>query len=150
MVWILNQTAVIGKRTLKIISANGHFTSGRRISWVRILGAYPGCADLRSACLHLSRRPLSCSRKPGADSSLCAPFYLKVALCRGHADRRSAHPAPAPAPAPGILVPLLTIPVIGGSVQLHHPVRPFICNFSNRHVILRVIPLAGCQNNLHL
>ena len=31
-------------------------------------------------------------------SSFTAPFNLKVALCRGHVDRRSAHPANAPSP----------------------------------------------------
>ena len=60
------------------------------------LGAYPGCADLRSACLQVSRRPPSCSSRPGADSSLCAPFYLKAAVAPGTcghpgcADLRSA------------------------------------------------------------
>ena len=37
--------------------------------------------------------PLSrSSTRPSSDSSLSAPFYLKAALCRRHADRRSAHP----------------------------------------------------------
>jgi hypothetical protein len=37
--------------------------------------------------------PLSrSSTMPSSDSSLSAPFYLKAALCRRHADRRSAHP----------------------------------------------------------
>jgi hypothetical protein len=154
---------------------------------------------------------------PAVTASLCAPFNLRGALCRGHSDRRSAHPAYAPslrttvqifsraiafslgartsgphvftfhggdsaeaAASPAVTAvsarhliseglcaggmrtggprtqpthpahaPLLRIPVIGGSVQLHHPIRPFICNFSNQHVILRVIPLADCRNNLH-
>ena len=55
--------------------------------------SYPGCAGLRPACLHVSPLPVSGrSTSHGSDSSLSAPFYLKAALCRGHADRRSAHP----------------------------------------------------------
>ena len=39
-------------------------------------------------------------RGPAArmSSSFTAPFNFKVALCLGHADRRSAHPGRAPSP----------------------------------------------------
>jgi hypothetical protein len=68
--------------TLEASLRRWHFASGN-----------PGCADLRSACLHLPSRPLSSSStRPNSDSSLYAPSYLKAALCKRHADRRSAHP----------------------------------------------------------
>ena len=55
---------------------------------------HPGCADLRSACLHLSPWPISSNTRPGADSSLCAPFYFKAALRAG--DMRTGGPRTQP------------------------------------------------------
>jgi hypothetical protein len=59
----------------------------RGVRGVRVRGGAP---DLSPACLHLSRRPLRGTpaatqtlRRPGSDSGLSAPFYLKAALRTG-------------------------------------------------------------------
>jgi hypothetical protein len=72
-----------------------------------------GDGGLRPACLQVSPRHLISKRhctggmrtggprtQPAARmvSSFATPFNLKAGLCRGHADRRSAHPAHAPSP----------------------------------------------------
>jgi hypothetical protein len=80
---------------LTAVSAR-HFTS-KRLCAPGACG-HPGCADLRSACLYFSPWPLRSSTRPGADSSLCAPFYFKAAVAPGTCGPEVRAPSPCTQP----------------------------------------------------